>query len=123
MDLDRWAGRADDVLVYGLAALFLLAAAAKTLDPGPWAAYLPGWATALVPLESTTLMHVASVGEAAIGIALALRYRTALAAGLGAAWLAGITVAVASLGIWDIAIRDLGLVLFALGVALNELRA
>lgn len=123
MNVDRGVEHADDVLVYGLAALFLLAAVAKTLDPGPWAAYLPGWATALVPLDSTSLMHIASVGEAAIGVALAARYRTALAAGLGAAWLAGITVAVASLGIWDVAIRDLGLVLFALGVALNELRA
>ncbi|MFB6077270.1 MAG: hypothetical protein ABEK12_04030 [Candidatus Nanohaloarchaea archaeon] len=122
MDIDVVAARTDDVMRYGLALVLLGAAGMKAVDPTPWAAYVPGWAAVIVPFTPTAMMHLATVLEATLGLALAVRYRTPAAAAVSAAWLASITVAVGTIGIWPIALRDLGLTVFAVSVALNEYR-
>lgn len=81
-----------------------------------WPGYLAPWIVGLVPFTAQTVMYVVGVVEiiAAIGIALKPRY----AAYVVAAWLAGIIVNLLILsGFYDVALRDLGLLVAALALA------
>ncbi|WP_455834851.1 hypothetical protein [Pseudarthrobacter siccitolerans] len=83
-----------------------------------WTIYLAPQATALVPLPAQTLMYVVGVVEVLAGIAVAVRPR--FGSLLVAAWLAGIIVNLLLLGsLFDVALRDFGLLVAAL--ALNRL--
>lgn len=122
------AARRDDIMVVGLAVVPLVAGLWKLglfaplgtgFSPAVWEAYNPGWFLALLPVPVATWTLFTGLLEAGVGVALLLRWRTDLVAGLTAVWLFGVTVAVASSGFYDIALRDLGLAVFAAVVALN----
>ncbi len=92
---------------------------AAAFSPAVWEAYNPSWFTALLPVSLGTWTLVIGVVETAVGVALLARWKTHLVAGIAAVWLLSITVAVGSAGFYDIALRDLGLAVFALVVALD----
>jgi uncharacterized membrane protein YphA (DoxX/SURF4 family) len=78
-----------------------------------WTHYLAPWIVALIPFSAHTAMLVVGVIEMVAGIAVAIKPR--YAAYIVAAWLAGIIVNLVSYpGFYDIALRDVGLLLAAL---------
>ena len=81
-----------------------------------WEKYLAPWIRDLSPLSATHTMRVVGVIEIVAGVAVALKPR--YAAYIVAAWLAGIVIDLLSYsGYYDIALRDLGLMLGALTLA------
>jgi hypothetical protein len=82
-----------------------------------WEAYLAPWVNDLVPGTAHTAMLVVGVVEIAAGLAVALRPQ--FGGLLVAAWLAGIIVNLLTMGeYYDVALRDFGLLVAALALAL-----
>ncbi|EHN11624.1 hypothetical protein PAI11_15010 [Patulibacter medicamentivorans] len=78
-----------------------------------WPIYLAPWLNDLLPGDGSDAMHLVGVIEIVAGVAVAIRPR--YGAPLVAAWLAGIIVNYLTLsGYYDIALRDVGLLLAAL---------
>lgn len=111
----------------GLGVTILLAGAHKLVAPGVWHAYLAPplvalWPTATVPLDPTFVLF--GISEVLFGLLLLAGWHTPTVALLTALSLAGVVV---NLGIGvavgepylDVLIRDLGLTLLAVGVALD----
>lgn len=85
-----------------------------------WEQYLAPWINHLVPGSAHTAMLAVGVVEVVAGLAVALRPR--FGAYLVAAWLLGIIVDLLTLGsYYDVALRDVGLLVAAL--ALGRLAA
>lgn len=105
------------IMVYGLALVPLLAGASKFIGAVAWTK--PAF-TSMLPVSAQAVSYGVGVVEVAAGIALLTRKRSDIVAGIIAVWLLGIVLQVAYYELWTIAIRDLGLFLFALSVALNE---
>ena len=81
-----------------------------------WEKYLAPWIRDLSPLSASGTMHVVGVIEIVAGVAVALKPR--YGAYLVAAWLGGIVVNLLTYsGYYDIALRDVGLMLGALTLA------
>jgi hypothetical protein len=81
-----------------------------------WETYLAPQLVDLAPLSASQIMLVVGVVEITAGLVVAVRPR--IGGYLVAAWLAGIIVNLLLLGdFYDIAIRDLGLLLAALALA------
>ncbi len=81
-----------------------------------WKQYLAPWLVHLAPFDPTTIMHIVGVVEVVAGLVVALKPR--YGAWLVAAWLVGIIVTLlTSPGWFDVALRDLGLLLAALTLA------
>jgi len=88
----------------------------KVLNPD-WPAYLASWIVDLLPFSAQTAMYVVGVVEMIAGLMVALKPR--YAAYVVALWLAGIIVDLLTVsGFYDIALRDFGLLLAALVLAL-----
>ncbi len=119
MELEKILGYGDKAAVYGLALVFLLAGVSKFVDPGLWLGFEPGFLKSLLSLTSKQFVFMTGALEAALGVLLATRYRQRLVASFATLWLLGITVTVASMGMWTIALRDFGLVALAYVVASN----
>ncbi len=82
-----------------------------------WPGYLAPWIVGLLPFSAQTAMYVVGVVEIAAGLAVAIRPR--YASYVVAAWLAGIIVNLLTYsGFYDVALRDFGLLVGALGLAL-----
>lgn len=82
-----------------------------------WEDYLAPWINDLVPGSAHAAMLAVGVVEIVAGIAVAVRPQ--VGALLAAAWLAGIIVDLVSQGdYYDIALRDFGLLVAALALAL-----
>ena len=82
-----------------------------------WTHYLAPIATDVLPMSAQSIMYVVGVVEIIAGIAVALKPR--YAAYVVALWLAGIIVNLLLLGGWyDVALRDFGLLVAALSLAL-----
>ncbi|EHI11794.1 DoxX family membrane protein [Mycolicibacterium thermoresistibile] len=80
-----------------------------------WTGYLAPWIVSLSPFGATGTMIVVGVIEIVAGVAVALTPR--YAAYVVAAWLAGIIINLLSYpGFYDVALRDLGLLLGALAL-------
>ena len=78
-----------------------------------WQNYLAPWIVDLGPLDAHQIMLVVGVIEIVAGIAVAIKPR--YAAYVVAAWLAGIVINLLSYpGFYDVALRDVGLLLAAL---------
>ncbi len=95
------------MIVAGLSKLFILEY---------WTGYEPKIILQLVPLSAENLVLLGGLFEAFLGLGLVYGRKTKYFAGLTAFWLSIITLQVARLGIWDLAVRDFGLVLFAVSV-------
>lgn len=81
-----------------------------------WEVYLAPWVVDLLPFSAHTAMLIVGVVEIAAGVLVALRPRHA--AYVVALWLAGIIVNLLTYpGYYDVALRDVGLLLAALALA------
>ncbi|TWH16156.1 DoxX-like protein [Rhodococcus rhodochrous J45] len=81
-----------------------------------WQGYLAPWIVDFGPLGAQQVMLVVGVIEIVAGIAVAIKPR--YAAYIVAAWLAGIVINLLSYpGFYDVALRDVGLLLAALTLA------
>ena len=81
-----------------------------------WQGYLAPWIVDLGPLGAQQVMLVVGVIEIVAGVAVAIKPR--YAAYIVAAWLAGIVINLLSYpGFYDVALRDVGLLLAALTLA------
>lgn len=82
-----------------------------------WPGYLAPWVVALLPVSAQTAMYVIGVIEIVAGLAVAIRPR--LAAWVVAAWLAGIILNLLTYsGFYDVALRDVGLLVAAVALGL-----
>ena len=82
-----------------------------------WEDYLAPWINDLVPGTAHTAMLIVGVVEIVAGLAVALRPQ--FGGLLVAAWLAGIIVNLVTMGeYYDVALRDFGLLVAALALAL-----
>lgn len=116
--VERLCDRRLDIAAYGLALMFFLAGASKFVILNQWIGYTPGWLVSMAPVGAATLMHAASVLEIGIAAGLVVGWKRHIWAAIGALWLAQITVMTAMAGIYDVAIRDIGLTAYAVVVAL-----
>lgn len=81
-----------------------------------WEQYLAPWINNIVPGNAFDAMHVIGIVEIAAGLAVAIKPR--YGAYLVAAWLGGIIVNLLTYsGYYDVALRDVGLMLGALTLA------
>ncbi|WP_431987378.1 hypothetical protein [Streptomyces griseoflavus] len=81
-----------------------------------WPAYLAPWINDIVPGSAQQAMYAVGVVEIVAGLAVALAPR--LGSWLVAGWLAGIIVNLLTIpGYYDIALRDVGLLLGAVALA------
>jgi len=87
-----------------------------------WPKYLSPLLAGLLPVSAPTFMHVVGVIEIAVGVLVLTRW-TRLGAWIAAAWLVLIAVNLATMGLFDIAVRDLAMAVGAYTLArLAELR-
>ncbi|MEO8827473.1 hypothetical protein [Lapillicoccus sp.] len=82
-----------------------------------WPGYLAPWTVSLLPFSAQTAMYLVGAVEIVAGVLVALKPR--YAAYVVAAWLAGIIVNLLTYsGFYDVALRDFGLLIGALALAL-----
>ena len=82
-----------------------------------WPGYLSPAAAAILPVSAQTFMHVAGVGEMAVGIAILTRW-TRIGSWVAAAWLVAIAANLVSSGHFlDVAVRDLVMAIAAYTLA------
>lgn len=124
----RHRGLARPLLRVGLGATILLAGAHKLLDPAAWHAYLAPalaalWPTGLVPLDPAFVAF--GVSEVLVGgLLVADRYSSLMATVVAVSMLGVVAnlalAAVHGAAVVDVLVRDLGLTVYATGVALSE---
>lgn len=81
-----------------------------------WPGYLAPWVVAALPISAQAAMYVIGAVEIVAAIGIALRPR--LAAWVVAAWLAGILNLLTYPGFFDVALRDVGLLVAAVSLGL-----
>jgi hypothetical protein len=87
-----------------------------------WPKYLSPVMAGLLPMSAQTFMHAVGVIEIAVGLLVLTRW-TRLGAWIAAAWLVLIAVNLATMGLFDIAVRDLAMAVGAYTLArLAEIR-
>jgi hypothetical protein len=108
-------------LTYGLVPL--LAGLDKFLNLlTDWPKYLSPVIAGLLPVSGQTFMHAVGIIEIAVGLLVLTRW-TRLGAWIATAWLVLIAVNLATMGLFDIAVRDLAMAVGAYTLArLAELR-
>lgn len=121
--LDRNADHAYTVLRIGLGFTILLAGTHKLFRPAIWASYTAPWVAELIRAAGIAVepfMRANGVVEAVFGLAILADRYTTLASTIVALSLLGIVInlATAGAGFVDILIRDIGLLLLAVGVSL-----
>ncbi|MEB4210927.1 DoxX family membrane protein [Mycobacterium sp. 94-17] len=85
-------------------------------DPQHWSKYLAGWIDALVPGTADECMYLVGVIEIVAGVLVAVAPR--FGAWVVTAWLTGIILdLVTGPGCYDVALRDLGLLVGAVALA------
>lgn len=131
-EYERAVGRrshlARPLLRAGLGATILLAGAHKLVAPGAWHAYLAPlfaspWPTTLVPLDPTFVLF--GVSEVVVGGLLLADRWTSLMAAVVAVSMLGVVINLSVAIVQgepygDVLVRDVGLTLYATGVALAE---
>ena len=108
-------------LTYGLVPL--LAGLDKFLNLlTDWPKYLSPTVAGLLPVSAVTFMHAVGIIEIAVGLLVLTRW-TRLGAWIAAAWLVLIAINLATMGLFDIAVRDLAMAVGAYTLArLAEMR-
>jgi uncharacterized membrane protein YphA (DoxX/SURF4 family) len=108
-------------LTYGLVPL--LAGLDKVLNLlTDWPKYLSPAIAGLLPVSAQTFMHAVGIIEIVVGLLVLTRW-TRIGAWIAAAWLVLIAVNLITMGLFDIAVRDLAMAVGAYTLArLAELR-
>ncbi len=104
------------VLRLALTGVYVWFGTSQIVNAGAWTSIVPAWATGLSGMDATTIVHLNGVLEIIIGALLAL--------GIFVRWAALILflhllVIAADLGISPIGVRDFGLALATLALALQ----
>ena len=87
-----------------------------------WPKYLNPWMAGLLPMSPETFMHVVGVIEIAVGLMVLTRW-TRLGAWIAAVWLVLIAGNLVTMGLFDVAVRDLAMAVGAYTLArVAELR-
>jgi hypothetical protein len=87
-----------------------------------WPKYLSPWMAHLLPMSASTFMHVVGIIEIAVGLLVLTRW-TRIGAWIATAWLVLIALNLVTMGLFDIAVRDLAMAVGAYTLArLAELR-
>ncbi|HKH49141.1 MAG TPA: DoxX family membrane protein [Thermoanaerobaculia bacterium] len=87
-----------------------------------WPKYLSPWVAGLLPVSAQTFIYAVGVIEIVVGLMVLTRW-TRLGAWIATAWLVLIAVNLVTLGLFDIAVRDLAMAVGASTLArLAELR-
>lgn len=87
-----------------------------------WPKYLSPWLAHLLPVSAQTFMHAVGVIEIVVGLLVLTRW-TRLGAWIAAAWLVLIAGNLVTMGLFDIAVRDLAMAVGAYTLArLAEMR-
>jgi hypothetical protein len=81
-----------------------------------WPKYLSPWVAHLLPVSAQTFMYAVGIIEIAVGLLVLTRW-TRLGAWIAAAWLVLIALNLATLGLFDIAVRDLAMAVGAYTLA------
>jgi uncharacterized membrane protein YphA (DoxX/SURF4 family) len=108
-------------LTYGLVPL--LAGLDKFLNLlADWPKYLSPWVADLLPVSAQTFMYAVGIIEIVVGLMVLTRW-TRIGAWIATAWLVLIALNLVTLGMFDIAVRDLAMAVGAYTLArLAELR-
>ena len=87
-----------------------------------WPHYLSPTFARMLPISASAFMHTVGIVEIVAGVLVLAKAR--IGAYVVMAWLACIAINLASMGLFDIAVRDLGLAVGAFALArLDEVRA
>lgn len=87
-----------------------------------WPKYLSPWVAGLLPVSAETFMYAVGIIEIAVGVMVLTRW-TRLGAWIAAAWLVLIAGNLVTIGLFDVAVRDLAMAVGAYTLArLVELR-
>ncbi len=97
--------------------MFIVFGIWKFTDPGYWFAWIPTYALPYLPVTKTIAMYVLGAVETAIGAAVLFDFRTRAASAIAAVMLVAIVV---SFGWSELMVRDIGLLLLALGLAVGK---
>jgi uncharacterized membrane protein YphA (DoxX/SURF4 family) len=81
-----------------------------------WPKYLSPWVASLLPVPSETFMYAVGVIEIVVGLMVLTRW-TRLGAWIAAAWLVLIAVNLVTMGVFDVAVRDLAMAVGAATLA------
>lgn len=103
------------VVRLGIAAVFLWFGLTQFFNPQALIGYAPSFAFSL-PISITQFMMLNGIFDTLVGALLAVGFFTRAVALLGAIHIAGVAI---SLGHNDVAVRDWGLSIAALSIALN----
>lgn len=125
--LGRYSEYSSAVFRLGIGVVLLLSGIHKLVNPAIWASYIaPVFADLMnqMGLTGTLFMQFNGLFEVLLGAALTLDRYTAVAAGLVTLSMTAMIVnlALGGTGYLDVIIRDIGLLLLALGVTLQSAR-
>ncbi|MFY9823069.1 MAG: DoxX family membrane protein [Thermoanaerobaculia bacterium] len=81
-----------------------------------WPKYLAPWMANLLPVSASTFMHAVGIIEIIVGLLVLTRW-TRIGAWIAMAWLILIAINLATLGLFDIAVRDLAMAVGAYTLA------
>jgi len=114
---ERLAGYAPAVLRLGLAAVYAWFGVSQLTNPNAWTGLVPGWATALSGLNTLTIVHLNGWFEllAALAIGIGVYVRP-----IAALLFLHLVVITTHLGLNAIGVRDFGLSISTLAVALFD---
>lgn len=114
--------RKDRLQTYGLGIFMVVVGLSKFLILDFWTGYEPQFLVELLPMTARQLTLFGGVFEATLGALLLSGKRTFYVASVNSLWLLAITFQMVNFGLWDLAIRDLGLTFYALTVAITNYR-
>ena len=100
------------IIRYGVALVFLIFGVWQLIDPASWLGYVPPF----VPLDTMVAVYLNGLVDVILGIMLALGFFTRIVAIVAAVHLIAISVV---LGFNDVAVRDYGLVIVLVGIAMH----
>lgn len=123
--LADWAHLAPTVFRVGLGVVVLLEGVHKLLVPEVWGAYAAPWVLALWPAPMPETMVATGLAQVGFAVAIAVDRFTSVAALVLALLVSFVVVNLLTAGpatgaFLDVAIRDVGLVVLSLGVALQS---
>lgn len=118
--LHRYEAHVPLFLRFGLGLIFFWFGVDKFIHPTFWISYVPPWAVPLIPLSLESFNIVQGVVETIIGTLLIVGLWRQSVAGIAGLIMIPIIIATFSLGLYDIAVRDIGLFFVALSLAVTQ---